>query len=47
MFDVMVLFFFMLIMFGTIATLLLGGSLQKRCKAINEDGVLSELLGPD
>jgi len=31
MFDVMVLFFFMLIMFGTIATQLLGGHLQKRC----------------
>jgi len=31
MFDVMVLFFFMLIMFGTIATQLLGGRLQKRC----------------
>jgi hypothetical protein len=27
MFDVMVLFFFMLIMFGTIATQLLGGNL--------------------
>jgi|TARA_B110001469_G_C9604927_1_gene300703 hypothetical protein len=26
---------------------LLGGSLQKRCKAINEDGKLSELLGPE
>jgi hypothetical protein len=31
MFDVMVLFFFMLIMFGTIATQLLGGHLDKRC----------------
>ena len=31
MFDVMVLFFFMLVMFGTIATQLLGGQLQNRC----------------
>jgi len=31
MFDVMVLFMFMLIMFGTIATQLLGGHLEKRC----------------
>lgn len=31
MFDVMVLFLFMLIMFGTIATQLLGGHLEKRC----------------
>lgn len=31
MFDVMILFFFMLIMFGTIATQLLGGHLEKRC----------------
>lgn len=31
MFDVMVLFFFMLIMFGTIATQLLGGHLQNMC----------------
>ena len=31
MFDVMVLFFFMLIMFGTIATQLLGGHLENRC----------------
>lgn len=33
MFDVMILFFFMLIMFGTIATQLLGGKLLKRCMA--------------
>jgi len=33
MFDVMVLFFFMLIMFGTIATQLLGGHLENRCTA--------------
>lgn len=31
MFDVMILFFFMLIMLGTIATQLLGGHLEKRC----------------
>ena len=31
MFDVMVLFLFMLIMFGTIATQLLGGHLEKSC----------------
>lgn len=35
MFDVMVLFFFMLIMFGTIATQLLGGHLEKRCTTID------------
>jgi hypothetical protein len=31
MFDVMVLFLFMMLMFGTIATQLLGGHLEKRC----------------
>lgn len=31
MFDVMVLFLFMMVMFGTIATQLLGGALEKRC----------------
>lgn len=31
MFDVMVLFLFMMVMFGTIATQLLGGHLEKRC----------------
>lgn len=31
MFDVMILFFFMLIMFGTIATQLFGGALENRC----------------
>lgn len=38
MFDVMVLFVFMLIMFGTIATQLLGGHLEKRCVYINDQG---------
>lgn len=38
MFDVMVLFFFMLIMFGTIATQLLGGHLQKRCILYEDAG---------
>lgn len=47
MFDVMVLFFFMLIMFGTIATQLLGGALQKRCMAKNLAGEMSHLLGAD
>jgi hypothetical protein len=45
MFDVMVLFFFMLIMFGTIATQLLGGHLDKRCTRIYEDGSKSIELG--
>jgi len=47
MFDVMVLFFFMLIMFGTIATQLLGGALEKRCMAVNASGEMSHLLGPN
>jgi hypothetical protein len=38
MFDVMVLFLFMLIMFGTIATQLLGGHLEKRCIYTNNVG---------
>ena len=38
MFDVMVLFLFMLIMFGTIATQLLGGHLEKRCIYTNGIG---------
>ena len=38
MFDVMVLFLFMLIMFGTIATQLLGGHLEKRCIHTNLAG---------
>jgi hypothetical protein len=38
MFDVMVLFLFMLIMFGTIATQLLGGHLEKRCIYTNNLG---------
>jgi len=35
MFDIMILFCFMLIMFGTIATQVLGGRLEKRCFAFN------------
>jgi hypothetical protein len=45
MFDVMVLFFFMLIMFGTIATQLLGGHLDKRCMRTYDDGTTSISLG--
>jgi len=45
MFDIMVLFGFMLIMFGTIATQLLGGHLYKRCKALNHNGEMSKFLG--
>ena len=37
----------MLVMFGTIATQLLGGHLEKRCMAPNEEQVLSEKIGPD
>jgi hypothetical protein len=40
MFDVMVLFFFMLIMFGTIATQLLGGHLEKRCLLVDAAGTV-------
>ena len=48
MFDVMVLFFFMLIMFGTIATQLLGGHLEKRCVALDPITMKnSSLLGDD
>lgn len=47
MFDVMVLFFFMLIMFGTIATQLLGGHLENRCYAINYLGEKSIELGKE
>jgi hypothetical protein len=42
MFDVMVLFFFMLIMFGTIATQLLGGHLDKRCTKTFVDPLVPE-----
>lgn len=35
LFDILVLFGFMLIMFGTIATQLLGGRLENRCYAID------------
>jgi hypothetical protein len=41
MFEVMILFAFMLIMFGTIATQLLGGHLDKRCMAY--DPVIGEV----
>jgi len=47
MVDIMILFCFMLVMFGTIATQLLGGHLEKRCFAPNEEQVLSEKLGPE
>ena len=47
MFDIMVLFCFMLIMFGTIFTQLLGGRLENRCFAPNLLGEMSHLLGPD
>lgn len=38
MFDVMVLFLFMMVMFGTIATQLLGGHLELRCSLPLNDG---------
>jgi len=41
MFDIGVLFGFLLIMFGTIATQLLGGHLENRCYAYNHLGKLS------
>jgi hypothetical protein len=47
MVDIMILFCFMLVMFGTIATQLLGGHLEKRCFAPNDEQVLSEKLGPE
>jgi hypothetical protein len=47
MFDVMVLFFFMLIMFGTIATQLLGGHLDKRCTKTFPDGMKTIFLGTE
>jgi hypothetical protein len=45
MVDIMILFGFMLIMFGTIATQLLGGKLVNRCFAPNHHGEDSHLLG--
>jgi hypothetical protein len=45
MFDIGVLFGFLLIMFGTIATQLLGGHLENRCYAYNHLGKLSNKLG--
>lgn len=45
MFDIGVLFGFLLIMFGTIATQLLGGHLENRCYAYNHLGKLSNQLG--
>jgi hypothetical protein len=48
MFDIMVLFCFLLLMFGTIATQLFGGKLQQRCFAINPStNKLSHLIGED
>lgn len=47
MFDVMVLFFFMLIMFGTIATQLLGGHLINRCTMTDSDGFKTISLGTE
>lgn len=45
MFDIMVLFCFMLVMFGTIATQLLGGHLKKRCfKSYADDEEQREML---
>jgi hypothetical protein len=45
MFDIMVLFMFMLVMFGTIFTQLLGGRLENRCFAFNIIGEWSHELG--
>lgn len=47
MVDILVLFGFMLAMFGTIATQLLMGRLERRCMAPNYKGEMSHLLGPD
>lgn len=47
MFDVMILFFFMLIMFGTIATQLLGGHLENRCTTIDYKGEKTIELGAE
>mmetsp|Transcript_19618 Transcript_19618/g.30230 ORF Transcript_19618/g.30230 Transcript_19618/m.30230 type:complete len:366 (+) Transcript_19618:368-1465(+) len=44
MFDVMVLFFFMLIMFGTIYTQLLGGQLQNLCMVPANETMVPESL---
>jgi hypothetical protein len=45
MFDIMVLFMFMLVMFGTIFTQLLGGRLENRCYAFNIKGEWTHVLG--
>ena len=45
MFDIMVLFMFMLVMFGTIFTQLLGGRLENRCYAFDIKGDWSHILG--
>ena len=47
--DVLVLFVFFLIMFGTVTTQMLGGMLEDRCFALDIDNppVLSHLIGPD
>ena len=47
MFDIFVLFCFMLAMFGTIATQLLMGRLEKRCMAKDYKGEMSHLLGEE
>ena len=47
MFDIMVLFIFMLIMFGTITTQLLGGKLENRCFAQNALGEYDYRIGAD
>ena len=47
MFDVMVLFLFILIIFGTVATQLLGGHLIKRCTRMMPNGVKTVFLGVD
>jgi len=45
MFDIMVLFMFMLVMFGTIFTQLLGGKLENRCYGYNILGDWTYQLG--
>lgn len=47
MFDVLVLLFFMLVTFGTMATQLLGGHLDKRCTKTFKDGSSAILLGTE
>lgn len=47
MFDVVVLFVFILIIFGTVATQLLGGHLIKRCTRYLDNGEKTVFLGVD